>query len=309
MKKNWTKIAIALGPAIIIASVVWEVARVNQSFGFVIAPWSIRGYESDHGAVYAALGILLLIGGLAVSWEGAMKSRNSIAIATYFVVASTGFAFLLASDREITLTVTTVMSVVVAIVLAASTSLALRSLLGQSVRFFRRAMPTFVIVFALVVGVLSATIVGSELELETWILVLFVALLSGGLSIAIQPISLAANRMLIVASVPAWAVTVMSAGALRQHLIETQAATVQADGTIGISAQYKDVQAAPGWWLAGLGATILFIGAVGLWARRRDIVATHARARRQRAAAEVSAREIQEAAEAYAAEKAALSTN
>lgn len=308
MKKNWTKIAIALGPAIIIASVVWEVARVNQSFSFVIAPWSIRGYDSDHGALYAALGILLLLGGLAVSWEGAMRNRTSIAIAAYFVVASTAFAFILA-DREITLTVTTVMSVVVATILATVTSLALRSILGQRIRFFRRAMPSFLIVFALVVGVLSATVVGSELELETWILVLFVALLSGGLSIAIQPIGLAANRALIVASVAAWAVIVMSAGAMRQHLIEIQMATVQADGTTGLSAQYKDVQAAPGWWLAGLGATILFVGAVGLWARRRDIVATHARARRQRAAAEVSAREIQEAAEAYAAEKAALSPN
>lgn len=308
MKKNWTKIAIALGPAIIIASVVWEVARVNQSFSFVITPWSIRGYDSDHGAVYAALGILLLLGGLAVSWEGAMRNRTSIAIAAYFVVASTAFAFILA-DREITLTVTTVMSVVVATILATVTSLALRSILGQRIRFFRRAMPSFLIVFALVVGVLSATVVGSELELETWILVLFVALLSGGLSIAIQPIGLAANRALIVASVAAWAVIVMSAGAMRQHLIDTQMATVQTDGTTGLSAQYKDVQAAPGWWLAGLGATILFVGAVGLWARRRDIVATHARARRQRAAAEVSAREIQEAAEAYAAEKAALSPN
>jgi hypothetical protein len=308
VKKNWTKIAIALGPAIIIASVVWEVARVNPSFSFVIAPWSIRGYDSDHGAVYAALGILLLLGGLAVSWESAMRNRISIAISAYFVVASTAFAFILA-DREITLTVTTVMSVVVATILATATSLALRSILGQRIRFFRRAMPSFLIVFALVVGVLSATVVGSELELETWILVLFVALLSGGLSIAIQPIGLAANRALIVASVAAWAVIVMSAGAMRQHLIETQMATVQADGTTGLSAQYKDVQAAPGWWLAGLGATILFVGAVGLWARRRDIVATHARARRQRAAAEVSAREIQEAAEAYAAEKAALSPN
>ncbi len=308
MKKNWTKIAIALGPAIIVASVVWEVARVNKSYSFVIEPWSIRGYESDHGVVFAALGILLFIGGLAVSWEGALKDRASIAITACFVVASTAFAFLLA-DREITLTVTTVMGVVVATILATATALALRSILGKRNRFFRRAMPTFVIVFALVFGVLATTMVGSELEVETWILVLFVALLTGGLSVAIQPIGLAANRVLIIASVAAWAVIVMSAGAIRQHLIDTQMVTVQADGSTGISAQYKDVQAAPGWWLAGLGATILFIGAVGLWARRRDIVATHARARRQREAAEVSAREIREAAEAYAAEKAAVSPN
>ncbi|MGI9667532.1 MAG: hypothetical protein ACR2N2_10570, partial [Acidimicrobiia bacterium] len=68
---------------------------------------------------------------------------------------------------------------------------------------------------------------------------------------------------------------------------------------------YKDTQAAGGWWLAGLGATILFVGAVGLWAKRRDVVAAIARARKQREAAETSAKEIADAAEAYAAEQAA----
>jgi hypothetical protein len=74
---------------------------------------------------------------------------------------------------------------------------------------------------------------------------------------------------------------------------------------IGISAQYKDTQAALGWWVAGFGAFVLFIGAVGLWAKRRDIVSALARARKQREAAEKSAREIQEASDAYARELSA----
>ena len=53
------------------------------------------------------------------------------------------------------------------------------------------------------------------------------------------------------------------------------------------------------------GITVLFVGAVALWAKRRDIVAAIQRARKQREAAEKSAREIQEAAEAYAAEQKA----
>ncbi len=50
------------------------------------------------------------------------------------------------------------------------------------------------------------------------------------------------------------------------------------------------------------GTFIVFVGAVGLWAKRRDIVAAIARAKKQREAAEESSREIQEAAEAYARE-------
>jgi hypothetical protein len=53
------------------------------------------------------------------------------------------------------------------------------------------------------------------------------------------------------------------------------------------------------------------VGAIGLWAKRRDIVAALARARKQRAAAEESAREIQDAFDEYQREQteAAASAN
>jgi protein-S-isoprenylcysteine O-methyltransferase Ste14 len=85
--------------------------------------------------------------------------------------------------------------------------------------------------------------------------------------------------------------------------------TDQGAGVFGIGAQYKDTQAAAGWWLAGFGTFVIFIGAVGLWAKRRDIVAAIARAKKQRKAAEISTREIEEAAEAYAREHEGVSAS
>ncbi len=98
---------------------------------------------------------------------------------------------------------------------------------------------------------------------------------------------------------------ILSAGAIRQALITAQTAAVQPGGATGISAQYKDVQTAGGWWLAGLAITVAWAGAIGLWAKRRDLVAARARARNQRAAADKSAQEIQDAYDEYQREQAA----
>lgn len=302
MKKYWTKIAIALGPTVIIASVVWEFARTNPEYNFLIEPWALRGYETDFGIVYAVLGLLLLIGGVATSWEGTLRDSVSAAIAGYFVIAMTVFAFVF-GEEELTISVTTVMNAFMSLVLAAGVSLALRSLLRDRVRLFRRALPIGIVLFFVFFAMFAVTIVGTDVTTRPWALVFVLSVLAGALSVAIRPINMAANRMLILASVAGWAVILMSAGALRQGLIDEQAITEQVGGAVGVSAQYKDTQAAAGWWLAGFGITILFVGAVGLWAKRRDIVAALARARRQREAAEISAREIEEAAEAYAREQ------
>jgi len=301
VKKNWTKIAIALGPAIILASIAWEYARTNPSYGFLIEPWAIRGYETDHGAVFIALAVLLLIGGLVTSWERALDNKVSAAIAASFVVAATVFAFAF-GERELTISVTTVLNVMLSFLLAASLAMALRSLLGGRNRFFTRAWPTFLVAWIGFFGLFAVTLVGSEIRTQLWPVILVVGLLCGGLSVTIKPVNMAANRMLIFSSVGAWGVILLSAGAIRQSLIDAQLETVQLGGATGLSVQYKDTQAAAGWWLAGFGVTVLFVGAVGLWAKRRDIVAAIARARRQRAAAEQSAKEIADAAAAYEAE-------
>lgn len=306
MKKNWTKVAIALGPVIIIASVAWEFARTNPEYNFLIQPWALRGYETDFGVPYIVLGVLLLIGGVATSWEGTLRDSVSASIAAYFVIAMTAYAFVFGNE-EVTIQVTSVMNAVVSLLLASAVALSLRSLFGERMRIFARALPVGVALFVFFFVLGAVSIVGSDLTVRPWALMFFISLVIGGLSVAIRPINMAANRMLIFATVAGWGVILTTAGAIRQGLIDEQLATVQLGGATGVAAQYKDTQAALGWWLAGLGITVLFVGAVGLWAKRRDIVSALARARKQREAAEESAREIQEAAEAYAKEQAAAS--
>jgi hypothetical protein len=306
VKKNWTKIAIALGPVIVLGSIVWEYARTNPEFTFLIQPWSLRGYDVDHGEVFLVAGLLVLIGAVATTWEGALRIPVSAAITAYFVIAGTVFAAVYGNET-ITIDLTVVANVVLSLIIAASVSLSLRSLLGERVRLFRRALPVGVVLFVFFIIVFNLTILGVETTLQTWMVVLFVFLLAAGLALSIKPANMAANRILILVSVMFWSLIVFSAGAIRETLIRVQAETEQIGGAVGVSAQYKDTQAASGWWIAGFGATLLFIGAVGLWAKRRDVVAAIQRARKQRAAAEKSAQEIADAAEAYAREQATAS--
>ncbi len=307
MKKNWTKIALALGPIILVATLTWEYARTNPEYNFLIQPWSMRGYEMTHGWIIAVMGVLLLIGGLLTSWEGSMSPRISAAVTGYLIVAATAFTayFTLGTPRAtVSLDVTPVAGIVIAGLLAAAISLALRSIFRESVPLLKRALPVFIVAFIVLFFLIKFTIAGTIVSIPTWTWVLGVFVVVGALSVSIKPNDVAANRMLIFTSVAALGVVVLSAGAIRQTLIDAQALFDQGGGVTGVSAQYKDTQAALGWWLAGFGATVIFIGAVGLWAKRRDIVAALARARKQREAAEQSAREIAEALEAYEREHA-----
>ncbi len=301
MKKNWTKIALALGPAVMIATIVWEYARTSADYNYLVQPWAMRGYETVHGWIIVVAALLLLLGGLFTSMERSMQPRNSALIVGYIVVATTGFTAFFARD-SITGAISTLVIIVLSILLAAAISLSLRSLKGEDVRWLNRALVTFVPLLIVFFVLFNATVAGNTITMNTWLAVFVVFVSLGLMSLAIRPIEMGANRMMIIASVFGGAVVWLSAGAIRQSLINLQMETDQGNGVIGIAAQYKDTQAASGWWMAGLGTFIIFIGAVGLWAKRRDVVAAVARAKKQREAAETSAREIQEAAEAYARE-------
>lgn len=307
MRKNWTAIALALGSAIMISSIAWEYARTSPDYTFLIQPWSIRGFEMIHGAVIATAALLFLIAALLTSTERAVKPLNSALIVGYIVLAATGFSAVFAQD-SMTFTVSPALSIILAIVLGVAGSLMLRNLFGDSVRVLKRAIVTF-LPLALAVFFALGAVVGNTVIVPTWIAVFILFSGIGSFSLASNPIDMGANRMLIVAAVACWALVTFSAGAIRQTLVNLQLATEQGEGVFGVAAAYKDTQAAAGWWLAGFGGFVMFVGAVGLWARRRDVVATISRAKKQRAAAEISAREIADAAEAYEREHEAAKSS
>jgi hypothetical protein len=308
LKKNWTKIALALGPVIMMGSITWEYARNSADYTYLVQPWSMRGYESIHGWIIFVAAVLLLIGGLFTSMERSMQPRYSALIVGYIVLGATVFAALFAKDA-ITVTFSTLYIIFLSSMLAAAISLSLRSIKGDSNKWLRRSLLTFVPIFVGLYLLLTATAAGTSVTVETWLLVFIMMLSIGVMSLAIKPVDMGANRMMIIATLLGGAVVWFSAGAIRQSFIEIQLETDQGGGLYGIAAQYKDTQAALGWWIAGFGTFIIFIGAVGLWAKRRDIVAAIARAKKQREAADESSREIQEAAEAYAREHEGAAAN
>lgn len=301
MRKNWTKVAIALGPLVIIASLVWEYARVNQAYNFIVEPWALRGYETNHFPVFLTAALIALVAGAATSWEGTLKPAVSAGITVFLIAAATIFTFVFVDD-PLTISRNTGFAVAISLLLSLSLAISLKSLLGGTSAVFKRASLSFLVLFIVFFLVLGQVLGEGETEVAAGFVVLFAWVVVGGMALAIKPITMAANRVLIFASVNLWALILFSGGALRQNLIDEQLATMQANGVSGVAVAYKDTQTAPGWWLAGTASFLLFVGAVGLWAKRRDIVAAIARARKQRAAAEISAREIREAAEAYAKE-------
>ncbi len=207
MKKNWSKIALVLGPMIMIASTAWEYARLKPDYNFLIQPWSLRGYETRQGWAILAMGVLLVIGGLLSAWEGSIRPAVSAGVTMFLVAAATGVAalFTIGTDRAVTnLTLETVSGLMISALLAASVSLSLRSMFRDKSVVFKRAMPVFVVLFV-VFGLVASTVTGTQLAIQTWALVLIVFLAMAGLSISIRPIDVAANRMIIFTTVAAWA--------------------------------------------------------------------------------------------------------
>lgn len=298
MKKNWTGIALALGPAILLSTIVWEIARVNPDYGFIVSPWSLKGYETVHGWVFVALAIGLLIGGMLVLWEVSSAGLTRLGVLAYFIVAGTIIAFTFAPSST-TISIGPVLGIAMALFFALIVFRFTTTTIAKAVPFLGRGWVKgllLLVMWAIIGLILWVTVVDKELTLDTTIAVFAMLTLLAVYASAAEPRGLAANRMLIYTTMIAMLVVVCSAGAIRSTLIRLQ---LEANG---VAAEYREVQVSLGWFIAVFGILVLFTGAVGLWAKRQDLLVALTRARRQRAAAEKSAAEIKAAEEAYLAE-------
>lgn len=301
MKQNWSKIAIALGPAIVMVSIVWELARTNPAYNFLVEPWALKGYEMDQGWTYLAIGVVLLLMGLAVMPKRAVEVPYSVAFVAFATVAATVLAVVYGSET-VSVTFSGLIVAVLSLILTLVAYRSFKSLVLSRVP----ALDRFVIRVGIGIGTLlafsvalSLSLGGSSIETSPGLAVFVAVGLLSLFALSTPPHGLASNRMLIYASVLGGAAIGMSGGSLRTTLQEAQVAA------IGVSAQYKDVQVGMGWFIALTGIMILFVGSVALWATRRDLIIARSRAREQRAAAEKSAKEIRESYEQYEREKAA----
>ena len=264
---------------------------MHPQTSYLIEPWSLRGYETIHGSVTFTIGVLVLVAGLLTTFEFSLKAGFSRAIAALMGAGAIGVAALYGTDDRamgggligwaLALLAGHILRKAVAKVLPnllPQLSSTVHSLLGLGV-FLVGAFVSNLLLF------------GGERTAKPWVWVAIVAVLAVGLAVVGQHGELSANRMLIFSAVGGWLTIALSAAAARMNLLGAQLEES------GLQGQYKDTQITSGYFVALLGMLIVFIAAVSLWAKRRDVIINRLRAERQREAAEASAAEIQAALE------------
>lgn len=291
--RNFARILAIVGPIITIQTILWEYARMHPNYRFIVEPWALRGLDMAQGRVFASIGAATLVVGLLAMHDSAKKQTIGMAITAVMVALGIIITAIFAPSSGYELRT------------MATTGLALVYGFG-AMKLGRRLLPKVKILQ----GVLGGLIVTLGLALLAFLAIrslfggsaqspaLIAALVFVGLglvAVAGFPVELAANRAFIFATVVGGLVIARVGPSLRAGLVTAQM-------EMGSAGQYKDTQTTNGWMIASLGMFLAFVGAVGLWARRRDYIASQRRAAQQREAAEKSAAEIEAAAAARAAE-------
>ena len=292
MKRNRILWAGLIGALLIVQSTFWEFARMRPDFNFLVEPWAMRGTEMVHGSIYAATGVGLLAGLIAVSTKMSEQPRVGAGIAVALALGAAAITTVFV-DRELTITFNFVLQALVAVVGSLVIYRVASSMLGEERMVGWNALGA-VVGSSAIAFILGFVVLGNldfSVPAGVGMLVMMLPLLA--LALSGQPGELIANRMMVMVAIAAILALGLQAGAIRQTLIDAQAA-----GDFGAPAEYKDSQVTAGYFLAQLGALMVFVSSVAQWAKRRDHILNVRRARRQREAAEASAREIQEALEA-----------
>lgn len=258
--------------------------------GYIISPWSMRGYESVHGSIIFTIGALALIYGV--------------------------LAMLPISVKPIWSRIFAVIMGVVTVVVTAAYGGPLKEMGGGMLGWFLALLGGYIVAKAvdmwlpasfnktarsviklavIIVGavLLNLLIFGNERTAMPWVWVGIATVIMLGLSITGKHPQLSANRMLMFLTAGGWIAIALSAAAARTHLLELQLQE-SAGALVG---DYKDVQVTSGYFIALMGMLLVIVGGISMWAKRRDIIINEERAERQRVAAEASAAEIQAALE------------
>jgi len=312
---SWTRALAIIGSLIVIQTIVWELVRMKPDYRFLVSPWVLRAHEFVNGWAYMAIGIALLTGVLLVLWPGSEKLGIGIAIIFYMIGAGVVIGLIFGEDQvEVTEGLAGLLARVITILFTGTAlSRVIRPGLAALERTIRGSMGVplkigkhgeapllvergpgrFLIwVLSMVLSAFGLIWVFNTIDvaLEVWFAVLVAGLIMAAYSVTAAPRKLAPSRMLVLMVVFAAIIMLTMAGAMRTSLVEAQVEAAE-----GPTADYDDTQVAAGYFVALGGMFLIFLGSVAMWARRKDILDSQARAERQRIAAEESAREIEEA--------------
>lgn len=281
--RNRALILTVLGLAIMAQSVLWEYVRVEPTYRFIVDPWSMRGFELSQGLVIAAGATAIAVFAILVVRNVIKETfvSSAIGIGAGVVVAVAIAVFADAGAVKMPFLVHLILATIGGVVAVAIFERFLPEAWDRRRRLARIGI--WIVSFA----VLLFGIVGPLLnnEQEFWIFVLMASLIVGGLSLLRPPTELAGRRWLINTIVAVWMMSMTMSASLRQAIFEAQDAN-------GTPAQLLDLQITSGVLLAWFGGLLAFTGAVGMWAKRRDQIIAHERARRQQEAARESEQQL-----------------
>ncbi len=293
MKRDWARLLTLGGAIMVMQSLFWEYARMKPDNNYLVNPWSTRGLDSIHGVVFAVIGAALLVAGLVIGSKFTRDPRNSLIVVAGVVVAAVLFTVVFAGGETATVGgglggIVLGLLIGYTIYVAAQRVTERQYGAGSSqARLLKGGTGTLLLLVALGIGtVLSNAIFGDGREFAAPVAVLILMALIGALVSLMREVAMAANRMLIATTIVAGTAIGLSGAAVRSTLVR-----LQAEGG-NIPGQYRDTQVTWGYFLANIGVVVFFMGAVMLWARRRDVVQAQQRAAKQRAAAEASAAEL-----------------
>ncbi len=288
-KRNRSLFLIMLGTGLMAASVLWEYVRVKPDYRYIVEPWSIRGYETTQGWVILAGALAALALALPLSLrllKGKLIESLLVAgLATTFITLVPVFAD--APDQQPGGVLIWGLALFLGI---AAVALASRLLPEETLGSWRKPA-----LFGVFVGitVIAGLVVYHQLlanrTVPLWVLLLILMVTLDIMLVSRRPQELAPYRLLLIGVTLVWVVALIAAGALRSTLLHLQV------DTMGIGAEYRDIQITSGILITWVGGLLAVAGAVALWARRRDELEDHSRAGQQLAVAAVSAAELEEA--------------
>ncbi len=287
-RRNRSLFLILLGTGLMATSVFWEYVRVKPDYRYIVQPWSIRGHETTQGWVILAGALAVLALAVLLSLRllkgkligGALVAAVATAFATMVPV------FANAPDQKPGWPVVWGLAVLGGMAVVALAGRLLPKQLSGSWR-----KPILFGVFAGITA-LAGLVIYDQLftgrTVPLWVIVLTLMVTLDIMMLARPPEELAPYRLLLIAVALVWVVALVCAGSLRSTLLRLQLENA------GIGAEYRDIQITSGILISWAGGLLAFIGAVALWARRRDELQEHSRAGEQLAVAAISATEQEE---------------
>lgn len=278
--KNRPLVLTVLGMAIMAQSIAWEYVRVEPTYRFLVEPWSIRGYDVTQGLVIATGAVVIAVMAVLLSY-GNLKETLTHSIIGVAVLVGFGVVAAILTDAK-DVKVPFVVHVFLAIVAAVVIRSQLEGFIPESWSKRRRAARFGIWLAGFLVALFA--IIGPLLQNEQpfWIFIAVGGSIMGALALFRPPEALAGRRMVINGIVAIWVMSMAMSASLRVTLDRAQF------DLNGISADVKNLQITSGVLWAWLGGLVAFVGAVGLWAQRRDEIIAIERALKQQEAARES---------------------